>query len=469
MTERCDVLVTHGCVLTLDGARTIYADGAVAIQGRDIVAVGRSRDVAARFAPTRTIDAGGAIVHPGFVEGHYHTTMHLTRAAITDDPSRPAVGGAAGATQRAIYSEWTNFIDDADEHASASLALLEMAKAGYTCFTEPGTAFEPDIVAKAAQALGVRGSVADPYLWDRAEGMQMATEIDRAPCDLGRALALMGGELKRNADPDALVRGHIGVYGSGSASVELIRAAKDMAERNNVAFTQHQSFMPEAAAREKAAYGKSPLVHFAELGLLGPNVALTHMNALDDDEIEVVAASGTKIVWHPGNFMFYGLGARCAQRMPELHAKGVSIALGNDIAKLWAFGDLPFLAYLIARNHGHFVSAESVLEMATLGGARALGWQDIIGSLEPGKRADLVIRKAELAEAVPGVSPAFEAVLVQRAKGVDTVICDGKVIVAGGRSTRVDEGAILAQARASARRLMAKTGLSTGAAWPVVN
>ena len=469
MAESCDILVTNACVLTLDAKRTIYANGAVAIRGRDIVGVGPSARLSAAYTPARTIDAQGGVVHPGFVEAHYHTTKHLTRAAITDDPRRPAVGGAPGGKQRVIYSEWGNGLDDEDEYASSSLALLEMAKAGYTCFMEPGTAFEPDTVAKAAEAVGVRGSVTDPFLWDRPEGMQMASEVDRAPCDRARALRLLGKELRRNADPNARVCAHVGVYGSGTASVELMTAAKALADREGVVFNMHQSFMPEASAREAAAYGKPPLLHFQDKGLLGPNVSFVHMNALDDAEVAAVASSGLRLIWHPGNYMFYGLGAKCAQRMPELHAKGVSIGLGHDIAKVWSFGDLPFIAYLIARNHGAFVPAEAILEMATLGGARAMGLERAIGSLEPGKRADLVIRRTDIPEALPGVNPVFESVLVARSKGVDTVLCDGRVIVAEGRSTCVDEGAVYAAARASARRLMAKTGLATGADWPVVN
>ena len=96
-----------------------------------------------------------------------------------------------------------------------------------------------------------------------------------------------------------------------------------------------------------------------------------------------------------------------------------------------------------------------------------MGWQKRIGSLEPGKRADIVIRRADLPEANPGTDPVLETVLVARSKGVDTVICDGQVIVKGGRSTRLDEGAVAALARASARRLMKKTGLSGDLAWPV--
>lgn len=465
--QAADLVIANACVLTLDAKRRVFADGAIAIRGRDIAMVGRTKDVCAAWRAPRTIDAKGAVVHPGFVEGHYHMTMHLTRASITDDPRKPALGG--GSTKgRSIYSQWYNALTDEDEHASALLASLEMARNGYTCFMEPGTALETDAVAKAAEAVGIRGSLADPFLWDTTGHFQGAAEIDRAPPKLARCLKTLGRELRRNRDPEALVGAHVAVYGSGSASDELMRAAKRCADENGVILNQHQSFMPEATAALDAQYGRHTLVHFAELGVLGPNVTFVHMNVVRDDEVEPIVSSGMSLVWHPGNYLFYGLGAKTPQRMPELHERGVNLALGHDIAKIWTFGELPYLAYLAARNHGHFVPASACLEMATIGGAKALGWEKRIGSLEAGKRADLVIRRSDLPEAQPGVNPVLESVLVARSKGIDTVICDGEIIVRDGCSTRLDEDEVYARARASARRIMAKAGLKPDIDWPVV-
>jgi cytosine/adenosine deaminase-related metal-dependent hydrolase len=463
-----DLIVTNACVLTLDADRRIFPAGAIAIRGRDIAMVGRERDVCAAYHAPRIIDAKGGVVHPGFIDAHYHTTMHLTRAAITDDPRKPALGGGPGSKRRAIYSEWFNALTDEDEHVSALAASLEMARNGYTCFMEPGTVFEPDAVAKAVEAVGIRGSLADPFLWDSTGLFQGAAEVDRAPPTLARCLKSLGRELWRNRDPDALVGAHVAVYGSGSASDDLLRAAKRCADDNGVVLNQHQSFTPEGAAREDARLGRHALVHFAELGVLGPNVTFVHMNVVRDDEIEPIVSSGMSLVWHPGNYLFYGLGAKTPQRMPELHELGVNLAFGHDVAKIWTFGELPYLAYLTARNHGRFIPAESCLEMATIGGAKAMGWEKRIGSLELGKRADLVIRRTDIPEAQPGVNPVLESVLVARSKGVDTVICDGAIIVRGGRSTRLDEAAVYGRARASVRRLMEKTGLKADFDWPVV-
>lgn len=465
----CDILIKNACVLSMDAKRTIWRPGAVAIAGRDILMVGPERDVAPSVVPKQVIDAGGAVVHPGFVEAHYHTTMHLSRASISDDPKRPAVGssGVGGKAAKPIYVEWANAMTDEDEHASALLACLEMARNGYTCFMEPGTVFEPDTAAKAAETVGIRGSLADPYLSDSLGGTQMAA-LDRSPPSLERCLKLMGRELRRNREPNALIGGHVAVYGSGSASDELLRAAKACADDNGVVFTQHQSFLPQAVETDDKRLGKHALVHFEEIGVLGPNVSFVHMNILRDDEMDAVVRSGMSVIWHPGNYLFYGVGRATRQRMLELRARGTNLGFGSDVCKLWSFGELPYIAYLASRAQGDYISPGGVLEIATVDGARAMGWQDRIGSLEPGKRADLVIRRNDLPESCPGTDPVFETVLVARSKSVDTVICDGQIIVKGGHSTRLDEGTVYAAARASARRLMAKTGLKGDLDWPVM-
>ena len=244
--QDCDILVRNGFVITVDAARTVYPAGAVAILGRDIVAVGPEREVAARFKGRRVLDAGGAPVHPGLIDAHYHVTMHLTRGAVTDDPNERAVGGQ-DTSKPTLYSQWFNALTDEDEHASAMLASLEMLRNGYTCFMDPGTIFEPDAAAAAVEAVGIRANLADPFLWDLGSGTQMARELERAPPGLERCLEVMGGQLWRNADPEALVQGHIAIYGSASASDELQLAAKVRADEHGVPLHQHQSFHPQSS------------------------------------------------------------------------------------------------------------------------------------------------------------------------------------------------------------------------------
>ena len=463
----CDMLVTNAHVLTLDERRTVYPRGAVAITGRDVVGVGPEREVLAAHRARRVIDAHGAVVHPGFVESHYHTTLHLTRGTISDAPHAVSPSGGDG-DQIGLYSAWFNALDDDDEFAGALLASVEMVRNGITCFMEPGTAFETDAVAAAAQAVGIRASLCDPFLWDHTDGLAMTKEVTRAPATTEQSLELLGRELRRNGNPDALVRGHVGLYGMGTCGDELAVAAKRCADEHGAVLTLHQNFDSDDVGYDDARFGRHGVAHLGELGVLGANTMLAHMNFLRDDEVEALASSGAGIVWHPGNYLFYGIASRAPFRVAELVDRGVPVAFMTDAAKVWSFGEMAWVGYLTARMGGSYLSAEQIFEMQTRGGARAVGLEDRIGSLEPGKRADLVIRTDEVAEAQPGLDPVREIVLVSRSRSVDTVIIDGQVVLRHGRLTRLDEGVAYELARASARRLSEELGLPAAGTWPEV-
>jgi 5-methylthioadenosine/S-adenosylhomocysteine deaminase len=447
-------------------SRTIYPDGAIAIQGTKIVAVGPTSEIEQKWRSARRMNAKGNVVHPGFIEGHYHTNLHLSRGSITDDPNPPKAEGGAGP---GVFTRWINALTDEDEYASALMACVELVKNGFTGFVEAATAFSPDVVAEAANAVGIRASLTDCSLWDIVGGEPMAAEIRRAPCNAERALRELGGQLKRNQNADALVRGHVALYGLGSASVELMREAKRVADEHRVVFHMHQNFMSADAEFDRARFGKPALVYFRENGMIGANSVFTHMNVLTDDEVDAVVASGMALVWHPGNFMYYGISQQAKSRFPELHRRGTSIAFGTDVAKAWAFGELGFIGYLVSREWGDYLPSESLLEMLTLGGARAFGAESEIGSIEPGKRADIVIRREDLADAQPNLAPIKQLMLISRTKGVDTVLCNGKVVVREGNSTRLDEAEVYALAKLSAKRMGERANVTPRIKWPIVN
>lgn len=453
---RCDLLVTNGYVVTMDAARSVIPDGAVAISGSRILEVGPSTAMRDSYAPREAIDAAGALVTPGFIDGHYHAGLHLSRGCITDNPHPPADQGSGPG----VFTRWINALTDEDEHVSALMASVEMVRNGFTGFVEAATAFEPDAVGAAAEAVGIRCSLADCMIWDIVGGEPMAADIPRAPCDRRRAERLLGQEVKRNRDADGLVRGHVALYGLGSASEELIRAAKQLADKHGTVFHQHQNFMPEDARFDAGRFGRLPLVHFAETGILGPNTVFTHMNALEDAEAAAVIASGMCVVWHPGNAMYYGIARMTRNRMAALHRGGVSLSFGTDVAKAWPFGELGFIAYLLTRETGDYLSSDDLLAIYTRGGARAFGAPNELGSLEAGKRADLVIRTNDLPDAQPNADPVRQMMLVSRTKSVDSVIVNGEIVVRHGALTRLDEQEVYGRARASAKRMAERAGLT---------
>lgn len=463
--QPCDLLITHGYILTMDKQRTVYPDGAVAIVGNRIVAVGTTNKIETEWTSSSKIDAAGGVVHPGFIDGHYHAGLHLSRGSITDNPNPPREEGGAGT---GVFTRWMNAVEDEDEYASALMAAAEMARNGFTGFVDAATSYSPDAIVEGARAVGIRCSVSDCMLWDIVGGEPMAADIPRAPCDAKRAREGLGGQLKRNSDEDGLARGHVALYGCGSASEELMQEAKALADRSGAVFHQHQNLMVADADYDKTRFGKPALVHFAEKGLVGPNSFFTHMNILEPSEVDAISATGMGLVWHPGNFMYYGISQTGRSRFPGLHKSGTSIAFGTDIAKAWAFGDLGFIAYLVSREWGEYLPSQSILEMFTLGGARALGLPSQLGSIEVGKKADVVVRSNDLPDAQPNVDVVRQLVLVSRTKAVDTVVCNGEMIVRHGRLVKLDESEIYRLARHSAERVAKRAGIAQRTVWPLV-
>lgn len=466
--EACDIIIRNACVLTMDARRMVYPKGAIAVRGHAIAAVGPEAEVLHAWRSARMIDAQGAIVHPGFVDAHLHVNAQTCRGYFRGDASK---GGGSGPN----YADWKAALEPEDEQAAAALACIEMLRHGITTFVEPGSAFEPDAVAAATQAVGVRCSLADPYLWDEMTlmdtipGLRSDSLLKRVPADRARCLKLMGGQLFRNRDKNGILHGHVALYGEGTASDELLRAAKALADRENVVLNSHIGYDLDLASAMEKHWKNSRFIHLAELGVLGPNTCFVHMNLIRDDEIEPILSSGLSIVWCPLAYMSRGTPLRQPTRIPQMKRRGTPVALGTDSARQSSAGDAGFLAFLLAAEAGQTVGSEDVIEMQTLGGARAAGLDAIIGSLEAGKRADIVVRSTDMAELAPGFDPAHQLIAVGHGASVDTVLVNGRIVMRNGRSTLVDEQAVFAEARASVERMAARLGLKPPGLWPHEN
>ena len=450
VSRSCDLVVTNAFLVTMDAERRVFRTGAVAIDGGQIVAVGRAADVAERFRAARTLDADGGAVLPGSYDCHAHVGLHTTRGAFSELGDESAYFNN--------YIDWTNALEPEDEYASALLAGLEMLKNGVTCFIEPGTAWAPDAVASAIDALGMRGSVGDPYVWD-VEDFWYAENLSRAPATRERAWSALGAQLWRNTDPEARVRGHLALYGIGSASDELLLAAVGLASEKDSFLTMHQSFEPPDIASDDARFGQHPLAHFAEIGALSERCVFAHVNAVRDDEVGPIVESGMSVVWNPGNYLYWGVGDHYRSRMAELHQRGANVTFGTDIGKVWAAGEQGLLGYLITREKSAYLAPEAILEISTRNGARALGQSQRLGSLEVGKRADLVMHTSRLPEQQPALDVVRNLALVSRTKSVRSVIVDGRLVLEDGRPTFIDEDSVYALVAASVARMVARVGL----------
>jgi len=452
--KHCDCLIHNAYVITMNSAREVFTTGAIAIEGNTIVSVGRESDVMARWRSSNRIDARGKPVHPGFIDTHYHPMGIGARMVLSDEPFS---GADPSTSTRSRYLDWLDAMCDVDESAAMALSCAEMLRHGYTCFLEPGTLLNTRMCAKVMQSIGIRGSLAGGWLWDR-EGIHLSG-FERAPVSARRAREGLESELWRNRDPAALVRGHVAIWGLGACSDQLVAEASDAASSAKVVFTMHQSMSTDDAAYDARRFGANALVHWNRRKVLGPHCLFAHMNVLADDELDAVADSGMSVAWIPGNVMYWGTGGKAPGPMPELHKRGVGISLGMDMAKAWGFGDVSLIAYLLARMQGEYLAVEALLEMLTIGAAKALLMDQWIGSLETGKRADLVIRSNDLPETCPGDHPIAQIVLTARSLSVETVFVDGKIVYTDHSLVNQDEEAIRTRAAESAAAWAARAGI----------
>ena len=339
------------------------------LQGRRITAVGPGRSILPAYLGRRTIDAGCGVVHPGFIDPHVH---------IVHGTCRGIFGDALGDAPRKVnFADWKADVQPKEEHAAAVSAGLEMLHNGFTCFIEPGTVFDCDAVAAATEKVEVRGLLAGPYIWDQIEIMKQLGPLDsallygRAPPKLERCLDEMGKQLWRNADPDALVRGFVMIYGTGTASDELERAAHALAKSAGAPFHQHESYLPSAYRFDKERLGHSRLIHLHNLGVLDGNSTLVHMNVIEDEDVPAIMDAGVNLVWCPFSYLHFGMSDRIPCRLPELLHRGINVALA--ITTDASVGNSPAAAFLAAGNARTPIGPEEILEMQTVRPARVAG------------------------------------------------------------------------------------------------
>jgi 5-methylthioadenosine/S-adenosylhomocysteine deaminase len=471
---RVDLIVRNGYVITMDDADRIFENGAIAVSDGRIAAVGDSQAITANYRAERTVDVRGAPVHPGFVECHIHASFQSFRGALPDQlPESDAFDS--------FESVFFNTVKDEEEYFAVLLACMEMIRNGTTCFLEAGTVLEPSAAAKAAEQIGIRAIISDAFIWDQPQGMAQGMlqsdcggckaaararpTIARAPQSLEEALANMGRELQRNRDPEALVRAHIAILGLGTASETLMMEAKRRADAAGVVLNLHQSYSPADTEADRRRFkGKDPLVHLAEIGFVDRNILFGHANHLTDAECEIILEHGPSIAWAPAASMMWGHGGTVHGRHAELFRHGANIALGSDSANwsndfdLWRQASLAVMSARETHGDRGYLIAEDGLIMATRGGAKACGMDEQIGSLEAGKRADIVIHTLNRPEMIPTTNMIRNLFYASRSKSVHTVIVNGRIVLEEGVFAGVDEPDMLAQINKSSLALIARMG-----------
>ena len=463
----CDLLIKNAQVISMDASRTIFSPGAVAVSGKRIVDVGSDAALSERIDGKEIIDADGGIVHPGFIDAHNHIVHTSCRGVFNN------VHDVSASTIK--FADWKAGVSDADEAAATAMASLEMLRGGFTMFIEPGSLFSTPAGAQAVEQVGIRALFSPLYLWDRREpfdaipALESESLMARAPIDHERSMREIDQELYRNTDQDALVRGYIFVYGEGTGSPELLKAAKACADDNHVPMHLHAGYVPKGAEIYQAMTGTSQIEHLQALGVLDHNTVLVHANVVSEREEQVIRDSGCQIVWCPPAFLSLGIAKVASFQMSQRHRAGTRISLAADGAMDAPPSECMRAARFISQTYADPLTPGALLQMQTINAATAAGMAAEIGSIEIGKRADIVVRDSRAAEAYPDNNPVHVLALTMGQGSVRTVLVDGRKVFVDGVSTQVDEREVLRAVSDSVRARGARLSFDPGPEWPVVS
>jgi 5-methylthioadenosine/S-adenosylhomocysteine deaminase len=454
-------LIAGKYVVTMNPTRDIVRDGAVLIDDDRIVAVGKEAELARAHADARRVGGDRFVVTPGLVNTHIHITGEpLTRGYVPDDtPFEENVF----MWLCPLYSVHTA----AEERLSGQLAAVEMLKSGTTTFLEAGTIRFLDDVLDGLVQVGIRGRVGR-WVWDLPPRPDVyKQDTDTAIAHLERQLT----ELKSVAD-DRLGAWSM-LVGHTTCSDPLWRAARELATEHGVGMSFHMSpakLDPEGFIAE---FGQRPMIHLDEIGVLAPDVAMTHCVQIDDRELATMAAHHVSVAHCPTTALKVSYGITQVGKMPEMVQAGINVSIGTDGNNASNYSDLHRAVYLVAglfkdaRTDPQMFPAEMAYEMATLGGARTMLLEDQIGSLEAGKKADIVLHDTDRPEWRPLLNVINQLVWSADGRGVHTVFVDGRIVVDDGRMTTIDEQALYAAVQAAGEAITLRSGLPDKAKFPI--
>ncbi|MCC7022628.1 MAG: amidohydrolase family protein [Thermomicrobiales bacterium] len=453
-----DVVLRHGHIVSLDRERRIFVDGAIAIDAGLIVDIGHDRDIASSFRGTDERDLSGAIVHPGFVDAHAHTGLDLIRG-LTPDGTRDWTG---------VEDPFFASLSPDRERLATLLACMEMVANGVTTYADTGSSLNLAATVDAIETVGLRG-IPGQFIAD------LPLEVEGLHRPTVECLQRLRDQITRYPLSErARVHCAVSIAGMGTCSDDLLIASKAMADETGLPLIMHQSWGNDEVEASLAQIGRRPIEHLSDLGLLDQNVTLVHMIHVNLDEIALVAQAGANVVHCPGASIRRAMGAMRSGKFPDMLQAGIVVALGSDGHS--GKHDLARQAFLAATLHREVrdaiptISAETALEMATVSGAQAVGMERQVGSLEPGKYADVVIHRQDRPETRPRFrNPVQNLVYHALGQTVDSVLVGGEFIFENGRFTRFNQEEVYRQLDAVALTLEDEIApVWRKCAWPVL-
>jgi 5-methylthioadenosine/S-adenosylhomocysteine deaminase len=423
------ILLKGGIIVTMDPRQRILSNHSIIIEDGKFKAIGKTNEITRRSKTDEIVDASGGIVMPGLICSHTHLYGILLRGATLN------IAPPSDFTQILQRVWWP--VDESltldDAYVSSLVASLEFVKTGTTTFADTYSGPNSidgvlDEIAKAVDEVGIRGILAFEATerHSKEEGERGVQENVR-----------FAERTKRQKTSRTLPL--FSLHASFTVTDELIRSVRELASRYSVPITIHTSEGLGDPQHNMERYGKRTIERLRDLGLLAPDVVLAHCVHLNDSELDIVAKSGAKVAHNPMSNMLNAVGTA---RVPDMLRKGIRVGLGNDGYIFDGFENMraTYLIHRAVTRNPNAIDAYTILEMATIRGAELYGLEKQLGSIERGKRADLILIKPDLLP-TPLNPHSVVGHLINTINGhdVSTTIADGKIVMRDRTVTTLDE------------------------------
>ena len=441
--KRADLLVAGGTVVTMDASRAIIDDGAVAVTGDTIVAVGPRSEVEAGYAATQTIDAKGKLILPGFINGHTHVPMTLFRGLHDDVTLNDWL-------YKYIFPAEAKNVNEEFVRWGTRLAAAEQIRGGVTTFAD--MYYFEDAVAEETKAAGMRGVLGETFIDFPAPDNKSEAEM----------LAYTEKFLKKwQGDP--LIHAAVAPHSIYTCSQKTLQDSAALARKYHAPILIHTAEMKKEWEDSQKQNGMSPVQYLDKIGLLGPDVVSAHCIFVDEADRKTLAQKQVGCVHNPSSNMMIASGV---SPVAEMRAAGVAVGLGTD-GPAGSNNDLDLMEEIdlaaklakISKMDPLALNAKAVVEMATIDGARALHLDKEIGSLEPGKKADFILIGLDEPNAVPMYDIYAQIAYALKGSDVETVVIGGRVVMRNRKLLTVNEEAAMAKAREYKKTIAASLGM----------
>jgi 5-methylthioadenosine/S-adenosylhomocysteine deaminase len=434
--EKVDLILSGGTVVTMDPVRSVVDDGAIAVRSERILDIGTSGEIQKRYQASRVISARGTIILPGLINTHNHAAMTLFRG-IADDMKLDV-----WLDKHILPLEAKNVTKEFVK-AGTALACLEMIRSGTTTYAD--MYYFEDQVAEVTASAGMRGVLGETIIQIPTPDYRTATE----------GLAYAARFIERwKSNP--LITPAVAPHAPYSTTADSLIACKRLADQYGVPVMIHASETQDEEEQIRVKHGMSATRWLESLGFLGPNVLFNHGVWLGEEDLAILRRHGVTVSHNPESNMKLASGTAPVSRMLAL---GIAVGLGTDGAasnnNLDMFEAMDFAAKLhkLATMDPTVLPAAQVLEMATIGGATALQLGREIGSLEKGKRADIILVDTGKAHLQPMFNVYSQLVYAAKGSDVRTSIINGKIVMLDGKVLTLNEKQILQEAKEYRNRI----------------